>query len=464
MKLKKEDFGKDFHWGVTTAAYQIEGAYNKHGKGLSIWDDFTKNSGKIKDKSTGNVACNHYHQYAEDVALIKTLNFKNYRFSLSWSRILPFGTKLVNTQGIDYYNKLIDTCLENGITPWITLYHWDLPLELQKKGGWCNREILHWFAEFTELCVKRFGDRVKNWIILNEPMVYTGAGYFLGYHAPSKKGLLNFLPAMHHATLAQGVGGRIVRDLLPTANIGTTYSCSYIEPIDYKPKNVAAARRFDALLNRLYIEPVLGLGYPLEELPALKKVERYFQSGDEENIVFDFDFIGVQNYTREVIQHSWYVPYISGKIIEAEKRGEKTTTMGWEVYPESVYNMLHQFFKYKKIKNVLITESGAAFPDVLTDDNTVIDTQRIKYFKDVLSYVLKAKDEGVNVNGYFVWSLLDNFEWTEGYTQRFGLIYTNYHNQERIIKNSGRWFQKFLASKSTQVFIHNQASFPEKEW
>ncbi len=463
MKLKKEDFGKDFHWGVTTAAYQIEGAYNKHGKGLSIWDDFTKNSGKIKDKSTGNVACNHYHQYAKDVALIKTLNFKNYRFSLSWSRILPFGTKLVNTQGIDYYNKLIDTCLENGVTPWITLYHWDLPLELQKKGGWCNREILHWFAEFTELCVKRFGDRVKNWIILNEPMVYTGAGYFLGYHAPSKKGLLNFLPAMHHATLAQGVGGRIVRDLLPLANIGTTYSCSYIEPIDYKPKNVAAARRFDALLNRLYIEPVLGLGYPLEELPALKKVERYFQSGDEENIIFDFDFIGVQNYTREIIQHSWYVPYISGKIIEAEKRGKKTTTMGWEVYPESVYNMLHQFFKYKKVKNVLITESGAAFPDVLTDDKTVIDKQRINYFKDVLAYVLKAKDEGVNVNGYFVWSLLDNFEWTEGYTQRFGLIYTNYHNQERIIKNSGRWFQQFLASKSTQAFIHNQASFPEKE-
>ena len=464
MKIKKEDFGNDFQWGVTTAAYQIEGAYNVDGKGLSIWDEFTQKSGKIKDKTTGNIACDHYNRYREDVSIIKNLNFKNYRFSLSWSRILPFGTKLINPQGIDYYNKLIDTCLENGITPWITLYHWDLPLELQHKGGWCNREILNWFAEFTELCVKRFGDRVKNWIILNEPMVYTGAGYFLGYHAPGKKGLLNFLPAMHHATLAQGIGGRIVRDYLPKANIGTTFSCSYIEPTDYKPKNVAAARRFDALLNRLYIEPILGKGYPLEELPALRKVERFFQVNDEANMAFEFDFIGLQNYTREVIQHSWYVPYISGKIIEASKRGVKATTMGWEVYPESVYNMLHQYFKYKKVKNIIVTESGAAFQDNLTDDKTVIDKQRVKYFKEVLEYVLKAKQEGVNVNGYFVWSLLDNFEWSEGFTQRFGLVYTDYRTQERIIKNSGYWFQKFLASQSIKKIIDNQANFLEKEW
>lgn len=453
MNLEKENFGNDFHWGVATAAYQIEGAHETDGKGHSIWDEFSNKSKKIKDRTTGNIACDHYNRYKEDLDLIKQLNFANYRFSLAWSRIKPNGIGQTNQKGIDFYNRLIDSSLEIGLTPWVTLYHWDLPLALQKKGGWINRDILNWFGEYVETSVKHFGDRVTNWMVINEPMVFTGAGYFLGYHAPGKRGLMNFIPAMHHTALAHGIGGRIIRDLVPNANIGSTFSCSHIEPYSLHPRNIAAAQRFDALLNRLYIEPILGLGYPLATLPSLRKVEKFYQPNDESLLPFDFDFIGIQNYTREVVRHSWFVPYVSGKMINAAKRGKPTTTMGWEVYPESVYHMLHQFAKYDAIKKLIITESGAAFPDDLSPEKEVSDHQRMNYFKDVLCQILKAKQEGIAVNGYFIWTLLDNFEWSEGYTQRFGLVYNNHQHQERIVKQSGLWFKNFLASSELKEVL-----------
>jgi beta-glucosidase len=443
--IKKEQFGSDFLWGVSTAAYQIEGAYQIDGKGLSIWDYFSnyKNSKYIKDRSNANTACNHYHVFREDLELIKYLNIPNYRFSIAWPRIFPDGVGHINQKGVDFYDRLIDSMLELGITPWATLYHWDLPMALQQKGGWKNRDILFWFEEYVSFCSKRYGDRVKDWMILNEPMVFTGAGHFLGFHAPGLKGLGNFIPSMLHAALCNGLGGRLVRENVKDARIGTTISCSHIDPINQNEKNILAAGKMDALLNRLYIEPILGMGFPLTELPSLKSVEKIMSAGDEYLMAFDFDFIGVQNYTREVVESKWYVPYVGAKLIGAKERKVPYTTMGWEIYPESIYKVLKKFHAYGKIKQFIVTENGAAFEDKWIDQQ-IDDKMRTEYIQSYLSKVLEAKNEGVPVNGYFVWTLMDNFEWAEGFTQRFGLVGVDSKNQKRIVKSSGEWYRRFL--------------------
>ncbi len=441
--LNRDLFGNDFKWGVSTSAYQIEGGHDAHGKGPSVWDIFTAKSSNILNGHHGNIACDFYNTYKEDIALLKELGIPNFRFSLSWPRILPNGTGEVNQQGVDFYNNVIDCCLENGIEPWVTVYHWDLPHELDLKSGWANREVVSWFKEYVEVCAKNFGDRVKHWMVMNEPMVFTGAGYFLGVHAPGKKGLPNFLPAVHHAVLCMGEGGRVLRELVPNAEIGTTFSCSYIEPFTPVRKDVVAARRVDALMNRLFIEPVLGLGYPEDELPVVKKLKKYFQPGDEKLMQFDFDFIGIQNYTREVVKHSIFVPYLNAVLVKAENRRVPLTAMKWEIYPPSIYHMLKQFSEYPGMPKIYITENGAAFPDVPAGGK-VNDTERVQYLRRYLKEVLKAKSEGVDVQGYFIWTLLDNFEWAEGYHPRFGLVYVDFETQKRIIKSSGYWYKSFL--------------------
>ena len=439
----KEDFGPHFKWGVSVAAYQIEGAYDLDGKGLSIWDVFTNAKGKIKDNQHGNIACDFYNKYHDDIALIKKLNIPNFRFSISWSRILPHGTGKINQAGINYYNSVINHCLELGIEPWLTLYHWDLPSELEKQGGWTNRKVIQWFEEFVNICAKNFGDRVKNWMVMNEPVVFTGAGYFLGIHAPGRRGMKNFLPAIHHTTLAIAAGARVLRSICPDANIGTTFSCSHIQPYRNLERDRKAAARVDALLNRLYIEPLLGLGYPEKELPVLKGIKKIMLPQDEKNMQFDFDFIGIQNYTREIIKNSWLMPYLKASLIKAENRKVPITTMKWEVYPQAIYEMVKKFNQYPQIKNLMITENGAAFPDELIN-NEVKDTKRKQYIIENLAQILKAKNEGFKVEGYFVWTLTDNFEWAEGYHPRFGLIYIDFETQKRTIKNSGHWYANFL--------------------
>jgi len=443
FNLESHDFGKDFIWGVSTAAYQIEGAYNLHNKGLSIWDVFTSKNGKIYNNEHGREAVDFYHRYKEDILLMKAMNIKHFRFSLSWSRILPNGTGNVSLEGIDFYNRVINFCLECGLTPWVTLYHWDLPQALEEKGGFANRAIVDWFKEFTTLCAKNFGDRVKNWMVLNEPMVFTGAGYYLGLHAPGKRGLKNFLPAVHHAVLCQAAGGRILRSLVLESNIGTTFSCSQITPYSNKPKDVLAAKKADAILNRLFIEPSLGLGYPTKYVPVLNRIEKYMKPEDAKNSIFDFDFIGVQNYTREVVRHNYLVPYIQAKIIKATKREVKTTLMDWEVYPPSIYEMIKKFNGYKDIKEIMITENGAAFTDTMVNDN-VNDLDRLNYLQNYLEQVQRAQKDGFKVAGYFVWTFTDNFEWAEGYHPRFGLVYVDFATQKRSVKSSGKWFKEFL--------------------
>ncbi|RYD91001.1 MAG: beta-glucosidase [Sphingobacteriales bacterium] len=441
--IKKDFFGDDFVWGVSTAAFQTEGACDADGKGESIWDNFTARKGKVLNGDKAHTACDFYNGYKKDIDLIKQLNIPNFRFSIAWSRILPDGIGTVNQAGIDHYNKVISYCIEQGIEPWITLYHWDLPQALENKGGWTNREVVQWFSNYTEICAKHFGNRVTNWMVMNEPSVFTGAGYFFGIHAPGKSGLKNFLPAVHHAVLSIVAGAKILRAVLPHANIGTTFSCSHIEPYSSNPRDVNAAKRADALLNRLFIEPILGLGYPTADLPVLRGLNKYQQPGDEAKMHFDFDFIGLQNYTREIIKYSFFTPYINARLVKAEKRNVPLTDMKWEVYPPAIYHILKQYNRYPQIRNIYITENGAAFPDKVTDGE-VIDPKRVEYLQTHLQQVLKAKQEGSKVSGYFVWTLTDNFEWAEGYHPRFGLIYVDFATQQRIVKASGKWYRDFL--------------------
>lgn len=438
-------FGKQFAWGVSASAFQTEGSYNADGKGLSNWDVFSAKKNKIKNNDNAKIACDFYNRYAEDISIIETLQIPNFRFSLSWSRIIPEGTGQVNQKGIDFYNRVIDSCLERNITPWITLYHWDLPQALEEKGGWCNREIVDWFAEYIEVCMSAYKDRVKHWMVLNEPMVFTGAGYFLGVHAPGKKGLKNFLPAVHHTVLAQAVGVKIIKKEDPSAQAGSTFSCSYITPHSNSENDKIAVKRIDALLNRLFIESALGLGYPKEDLPLLKKIEKYFKPGDEENIKADFDFVGIQNYTREVAAYSFLIPYMRARLIPAHKRKVYHTAMDWEVYPDAIYEMIKKFSAYDGIKKIIVTENGAAFPDK-AENGCVHDPERIRFLSEYLEQVLKAKKEGLNIHGYFAWSLTDNFEWAEGYYPRFGLVQIDFETQQRIIKDSGMWYKNFLTS------------------
>ena len=441
--LNRNLFGGQFHWGVSTAAFQTEGAWNADGKGESIWDNFTHKKGKVKGNQNAGTACDFYHRYKQDIDLLKEMGIPNFRFSLSWTRIMPRGAGEVNQAGIDFYNNVINYCIEQGVTPWVTLYHWDLPQALEAQGGWTNRNIINWFSDYTAICAKAYGDRVKHWMVMNEPAVFTGAGYFLGIHAPGRRGLRNFLPAVHHAVLSIAAGARKLREILPDADIGTTFSCSHIEPYRDRLSDKQAAIRADALINRLFIEPTLGLGYPVKDLPVLKKLTDYIQPGDEHLMAFDFDFIGLQNYTRELVKYSFFTPYISASLVKANDRKAPLTEMGWEVYPQAMYEVLKKFNAYSQIKQIYITENGAAFKDVLANER-VNDVERTKYLQDNITQVLKARQEGCRVNGYFVWTLTDNFEWAEGYHPRFGLIHVNFETLKRTIKDSGYWYQEFL--------------------
>jgi beta-glucosidase len=453
MNIKRQEFGNDFKWGVSSAAYQVEGGYNIEGKGPSIWDVFASGKGKILDNQNANTSCDFYHKYAHDLTLMSRMNIPCYRFSLSWSRLFPAGTGNINKAGVDFYNRVIDFCLELNIEPWITLYHWDLPFELEKKGGWTNREIINWFGEYVSFCIKAFGDRVKHWMVLNEPLVFTGAGYFLGIHAPGRKGLTNFLAATHHAALCQAQGARIAKSLRSDIRTGTTFSYSPIEP--FRPANrydQVAAAKVHTLFNRTFIEPLLGMGYPVKDLKVLQRLEQFVKDGDENKLGFDMDFIGIQNYTREIVCHSYFTPFLQARIIKASARQVKRTLMNWEVYPEAIYHTLKKLALYKNIKEIVVTENGAAFPDVVEDGN-INDVLRKQYLQQYLVQVLKARKEGVNVKGYFIWSFTDNFEWAEGYFPKFGLVHVDFASQKRIIKSSGHWYSHFLSNTSEAITI-----------
>jgi beta-glucosidase len=438
----RADFGNDFEWGVAAAAYQTEGAWNIDGKSESNWDYFSRIKGKIERGENADVAADFYHRYSEDIDLIKSMNFKAFRFSLSWPRIIPGGTGEVNHTGLDFYHKVIDKCLSAGIEPWITIYHWDMPQVLEAQGGWSNRKIIEWFSEYADVVTKEYGSKVKNWMVMNEQLSFVGNGYMEGVFAPGKKSLKAFMRAVHYSVLANAEGGRIIRKNVPDANIGTTFANTYIEPVDQTQKNIGAAARMDAVMNRLFLEPCLGLGYPVDTLPILKKLRSLHEPGDEEKMAFDFDFLGVQYYFRTIAKKS-IMPGVRAKEIKASDRGVPANEMEGEIYPEGLFQILKKYSEYKGIPNLIVTENGTCVPDKL-ENGRVHDKDRIEYFKNHLAAVLKARNEGVNVNGYFVWSPTDNFEWDKGYRTRFGLVYIDFQTLERYIKDSGFWFSDFL--------------------
>lgn len=445
QKPRSSLFGPDFQWGVAMAAQQNEGAYQEEGRGLSIWDVFSRRQGKIKGGGKPYEACDFYHRYKDDLVLVKALGFSVFRFSVSWSRILPEGTGRVNREGIAFYHRLIDECLLLGLIPYITLYHWDLPHALQKNGGWTSHQMLKWFTRFVTVCAEEYGAKVKNWIVLNEPAGFTSLGYMLGMHAPGKTGLGNFFPAVHNAVLCQAEGGRILRSLVPRANIGTAFSCSEVMPHTQREEDLLAARRVDALLNRLFIEPALGRGYPQEDhFPLLDKLHLHSKAWKyTDRMTFSFDFIGVQNYFPVTVKYNALIPYLHASEVKARARKVPCTDMGWEINADSFYRILKRFWLYGGVKKIIVTEGGASFKDQLVN-GAVHDLKRIDYFNSYLSAMLRARKEGVNIGGYFAWTLTDNFEWTEGYLSRFGLVHVDFHTQLRTIKDSGYWFRDFL--------------------
>ncbi len=443
--ISAKDFGKNFEWGVVIAAAQNEGAVNAEGKGQSIWDAFSRNNSNIRGGGKLTVACDFYHRYKDDLLLVKALGFSVFRFSISWARILPDGTGKINKDGLNFYHKVIDECLKLGLTPYLTLYHWDLPEELEKKGGWTNYLVIKWFTRFVTVCAETYGEKVKNWIILNEPFAFTTLGYMLGKHAPGKTGLVNFLPAIHHTAMAQAEGGRIIRKLVPHAHIGTTFSFSQIIPYTDKKEDIAAANRLDTLMNRLFLEPALGKGYPVDDtFKFLEKLHIQNKSWKfTERLHFDFDFIGLQYYFPVVVRHNSYIPIIQASEVKPAARKVPLTAMGWEINADSFYRTIKKIWLHGGVKEIIITENGAAFKDDLTN-GVIDDIERIDYFQQHLKALLKAKKEGVNIKGYFAWTLMDNFEWSEGYRPRFGLVHVDLKTQLRTIKNSGYWWRDFL--------------------
>lgn len=444
--FSRHDFGENFLWGVTISAFQNEGACDADGKGKSIWDEFTAKKGKIKDGTNALVTVDFYNRYREDIQLVKKMGFQVFRFSISWPRILPMGTGSVNPAGIAFYHRVIDACLEAGLIPYVTLYHWDLPHALEQKGGWCHRGVIFAFEEYVRICVQEYGDKVKNWVVMNEPFGFTSLGYMLGVHAPGKFGVSYFLPAVHHVLLAQAAGAKVIRATVKGANIGTALSSSYIYPYTQQEGDIQAARKADALFNRLFIEPVLGMGYPVDDFPLLRRIERrYALWRDWDQLAFDFDFIGVQNYFPLVVRKNAFMPVVGISEVKPKFRKVPITALGWEISGEGMYAILKQFGAYKGIKKLMVTESGAAFADIMSG-GAIDDQDRIGYFREYLAGVLKAKREGVPVDGYFAWTLTDNFEWAEGYRARFGLVHVDLDTQVRTLKSSGHWFRELLTT------------------
>ena len=443
--IKASDFGSDFLWGVATAAAQIEGAAEGYGKGLSIWDTFSKRSGKVKKGHVPTMACDFYHSYKTDIALARSLGFSVFRFSISWPRILPNGKGRVNKEGVLFYHQVIDECLLQGLVPYVTLYHWDLPNALEEEGGWTAFSVNNNFNHFVGICAREYGDKVKNWIVLNEPFGFTSLGYMLGVHAPGKTGLTNFFSAVHHTAIAQADGGRILRAEVQHANIGTSFSCSEIIPHTQSESDLLAAKRVDCLINRLFIEPALGMGYPTADWEVMERFSiQHSTWRHTERLSFDFDFIGIQNYFPLTIKYNAFIPVVQAWEVKARSRKKPHTAMGWEINASSFHNIIKQFAAYPNVKSLMITENGAAYPDKVVN-NQVHDQERIDYFQQYLVVLLKAKQEGLNITGYMAWTLMDNFEWAEGFNARFGLVHTDFKTQQRTVKDSGLWFKDFLS-------------------
>ncbi len=435
-------FPDGFLWGAATAAYQIEGAWDEEGRGKSIWDVFSHQPGRTVNGDTGDVACDHYHRFEEDVALMKALGLGAYRFSVSWSRVLPDGTGRVNERGLDFYRRLVDALLGAGIVPALTLYHWDLPQALQERGGWQNRETVDAFVVYAEVVAEALADCVPLWITHNEPSLHAIVGHALGVYAPGIADLKTSLRVAHHLLLSHGLAVRALR-AAGAPKVGITLVLEPAEPATDEPTDVEAAARYDEYLNGWYLDPLFRRRYP-------ERVWRWFEErglapsvepGELEAIAAPIDFLGVNYYHRRVTAHDPLEPL---EAREVEMPGERTA-MGWEVHPQSFYEVLTKVAREYRPAEIHVTENGAAYEDVVDADGHVHDERRVAYLDAHLHAAARAIADGVPLRGYFVWSLLDNFQWAQGYAKRFGIVHVDFETLERTVKDSG-WFLRDVAA------------------
>lgn len=443
MADKIVQFPDKFMWGAATAAYQIEGGYAENGKGDSIWDRFCRIPGKVRDGNTGDVACDHYHRYRDDVKLMKTIGLNAYRFSVAWSRIFPEGKGQVNQGGLDFYNRLVDELLNAGIEPFVTLYHWDLPQALQEEGGWANRDIIGYFGDYAAEVSKKLGDRVHHWITHNEPWVVSFLGHYSGVHAPGIRDLATALKVSHHLLLSHGEAVPILRENGDEkTRVGITLNLSPVHPASESEEDRKVAQRFDAHLNRWFLDPIYKGFYPEDMMAFYGDKVPKIHAQDLDRISTKIDFLGVNYYFRTVVKADPKEVLLGTGLIKPTDA--ESTEMGWEVYPAGIYEILRRVHDEYNVSTIYITENGAALADEADKNGQVNDRRRIKYLKDHFLQTHRAIEDGVRLSGYFVWSLLDNFEWAYGFSKRFGLIYVDYPTQKRIIKASGLWYKKVI--------------------
>ena len=442
VRMSKIEFPAGFHWGTATASYQIEGGWREDDKGESIWDRFAHTPGKIHAGATGDVTCDSFHRYPEDVALMKEMNLTSYRFSIGWPRIQATGRGPANPKGLDYYRRLTDALLDAGIRPFPTLYHWDLPQTLEDAGGWPNRDTAGRFTDFSELMIDALGDRISHWMIFNEPSIFTMLGYLLGIHAPGRKDLEALLAATHTVNLAQGQAFAAMKAIKPDAIIGTALNMSPCEPASDEEADHHAAERWHQLVNLWHLEPAANGRYPAIFADGVPEERMGVQDGDMDLVRADFDFLGINLYTRTRVAARPEDRIGIGAApvgIEGPDAGPKTD-FGWEVWPDALYDMLMRITRDYDRPVLEVTENGCSYGDAPDANGVIHDTRRIEFYHGFLTAVARAIEDGADVRGYHAWTLLDNFEWAEGFRQRFGLAWVDFATGDRTLKESGRWY------------------------
>jgi beta-glucosidase len=442
-------FPDGFLWGVATSAYQIEGSPLADGAGPSIWHRFAHTPGRIRNGDTGDVACNHYRRYLEDLDLMRELGVTAYRFSISWSRILPQGVGAVNARGVGFYSRLIDCLLERDIRPFVTLYHWDLPAALDERRGWLNPDSVHWFSAYARVAFEAFGDRVPMWATLNEPLVVADAGYLRGVHAPGRHSLAETASVSHHLLCAHGTAVQLHRSI-GRGRIGLVVNLEPKDPASQDSADLAAAERADAYANRQYLDPIFLGRYPEAMRVIFGEAWPKFPDRDLALIRQPIDFLGINYYTRRVVRHDEAAAPLRASAVPAP--GRASTARGWEVYPEGLVRVLCGVRKRYGEIPLYITENGAAFEEPARAAGGVVDDPlRVRYLRDHLAAAHESLRLGVDLRGYFVWSLLDNFEWNHGYSMRFGLFHVDYDTQKRTPKASAHFYREVIRTNGGAV-------------
>lgn len=428
---------RDFAWGVATSAYQIEGAVDEDGRAPSIWDTFARTPGAIDGGDTGDVACDHYHRWPEDIALMRELGVDSYRFSLAWPRIVPGGDGPVNAAGLDFYDRLVDALLEAGITPNATLYHWDLPQALQDRGGWPERATAERFAVYASVAAERLGDRVPLWATLNEPLCSAWIGHLEGRMAPGLTDLTAAVRASYHLLLGHGLAAQAIRAAAPGAEVGIVNNLSPVEAASDRPEDVAAARRVDGHTNRWWLDPLHGRGFPadMREVYGVDLPER---AGDLATIAQPLDWLGLNYYFPAVVADDPAGPAPFAR--QLYRPEVPHTGMDWEIDANGIESLLMRLTEEYGARRLYVTENGSAYPDVVRADGTIHDVERSRYLGEHLAACARAAHRGAPLAGYYAWSLLDNFEWAYGYDKRFGLVHVDYATQRRTVKGSGRHY------------------------